>query len=90
MLNERQGECGKWSYPGTFPLNGGTSHKFALKQCVSRGRQLNLITTFFKYLGSVQHSRMLLFDSLMRLPVLNKQFSFPCVIWKTILKDNSQ
>lgn len=75
-------------------MNGGTSHKFSLKQCVSKGRQLNLnlITTFFKYFGSVQHSRTLLFDSssvILVRPVLNMQISFSCIIWKTILKDNS-
>lgn len=36
------------------------SHNFSLKQCGSRGRWLNLLKIFFKYLGSVQHGRVLL------------------------------
>lgn len=58
MLNERQGECPVEDgvLQGLFCLNGGTSHKFSFKHCVSKGRQLNL-KTFFKYLKSVQHSK---------------------------------
>lgn len=36
------------------------SHIFSLKQCASRGRWLDLLKTFFKYFGSVQHGRVLL------------------------------